>query len=139
MKLRFLLLVSLLLVSLSRAYNEIEEVIEGNCDIVVLGAGTAGSVVASIASENEDKTVCLLERGKDESQGRYTVVTTLNNLVNDAADGGLAPIEKLTTEEPFTTPGFAECYYPFAQEEDLLCLLQFMVVPKNSTGICWPT
>jgi choline dehydrogenase len=43
-------------------------------DVLVLGGGTAGCVLASRLSENPDRTICLVEAGPDYgpfSEGRW--------------------------------------------------------------------
>lgn len=85
-----------------------------SCDLIVLGAGSAGSIVAGIVSQNRNKRVCLFERGKDESNNPYLVIPNINSIIANVPDAGIAPIEKLTTLEPLTGPKFSEVYFSFA-------------------------
>lgn len=73
-----------------------------SCDYIVLGAGSAGGAIAGLLSENPENTVCLFERGQDESlRDPFVQVPGLNWVQAVIPDGSIGPTERVPSLEPF--------------------------------------
>lgn len=96
-------------------HQNMNDVNTENCDYIVLGSGSAGSVVAGLLSNDPDNSVCLFERGQDEStRDPFVQVPGLNWVQAVVPDGSLGPIEDVPSLEPFLGNFFDRLFNPWA-------------------------